>query len=172
MKTHLHYANELYKWTEELSQEESPEFKEVKEGFKNSQIEMENSLILRLGNYKGSQNLLDVGQTCDLLFDSYKSQQTYIKKYYEHKSPLQVDRDIFIATAGNLIKNACEYSDGLIWIKTQESKHDFSLQISNTGRTLSPSDIKKILNEGGSLQGQSGLGLSIAKYGLKNWWST
>ena len=166
VKTHIYFANELYKWTLEISKEREndPNFSKVISGFQNSQIEMEGiKSILRINSFiKASENI-DVEKMLDLLLRCYKDNKVFIKKYFEHKNTLNIDRDVFIATVGNVLKNACEYSSGLVWIKTQENKNSFTILISNTGRYLNQSDVKKILRRGQSLEGSTGLGLTICQ---------
>lgn len=165
VKTHVYYANELFKWTSELVKtEDSHQLKQILEGFQSSQIEMEGiKSILRLPAFKKSLEYIDVSSMLDQLLKCYGTDKVVVKKYYEHINKLNIDRDIFVATAGNILKNACEYSSGLVWIKTLEERGHFHILISNTGRYLDRKSVKQILLQGQSLEGSSGLGLSICQ---------
>ena len=165
VKTHIHYANELYKWLVELSKNQSnPDLSEILDGFRRSQIEMEGiRSIMRLGTYSKPASPIDVKGITNLLVDAYQRPNVEIRTYFHHSSLVPIDRDVFIATAGNLIKNACDYSQGLVWIKTEEDSQYLRIIISNTGRHLKRRDIASIMKGEHSIEGESGLGLSICQ---------
>ncbi len=165
VKTHIHYANEVYKWLRELHQDGiEPNIDSALSGFEKSQIEMEGiRSILRIASFTKVQGYLNVEENIAALIDCYRNEKIVVQTYYGHQSLLHVDRDIFIATVGNLIKNACEYSFGLVWIKTEEHGDTFIISVSNTGEFLKVSKLRKIVGDGRSFEGSTGLGLSICQ---------
>lgn len=169
IKTYSHFAGEVYKWLQEVGTEQPlPDGAQASmAGFALSQIEMEGvRSILRLGNYKGALGSTDITATVNLLVECYRKDELEVRYSFGHHSSLAIDRDVFIATVGNLIKNACDYSDGLMWVKTTEDNSTICVIVSNTGKRLTGLERKNILSDGYSIEGQSGLGLGICQVWL------
>jgi hypothetical protein len=168
LKTHFLHANQLYKILHEQKILHDHRITTLLKDFQNSQVEMTAHMsLMKLDGFKHSTEVTDVKERTQELIDIYKRDRITTDIKFGHQSKLILDHDIFVATVGNLIKNAYDYSDSFVWIRSSEHDGKLLFSIANTCNELTKKDLAHLQKPGFSLQGSSGLGLAICKTWLE-----
>lgn len=168
LKTHFLHANQLYKILHEQKMLQDDKITTLLKDFQNSQVEMTAHMsLMKLEGFKHSTEIIDVKERTKELIAVYKRDSITTDIKFGHCSMLILDHDIFFATIGNLIKNAFDYSDSFVWIRSSEQDGKLLFSIANTCQAFTKKDLAHLQKPGFSLQGSSGLGLAICKTWLE-----
>lgn len=164
LKTHLIHSHQIYSILKESQIDLSQDKKKVINDYEFSRIEMNGQMsIMRLESFKGCSEFIDLKEQLSHLIRVYKIKNIESDLSCHHQSKLNVDLDIFIAVAGNIIKNAFDYADKMVRITTEENDKQIILSVFNTGKKLSKEKVKNIFSSKSIEPAGSGLGLSIVK---------
>jgi hypothetical protein len=164
LKTHFIHANHLHRIVTGSAFPLNAEQKLIVRDFELSRVEMDGHMsIMRLDSFKGCRETIDLAANLHHLVQIYRRSNIVWDIQCNHSSLLPVDRDIFTATVGNLIKNAFDFSDKRVWVTTDEKNNSIQITISNTGKRIPKDKLNRILKLGHAEGSGTGLGLHICR---------
>jgi len=164
LKTHIIHANELYQILTEGRFSLTGEQKVIISDYDLSRIEMDGHMsIIRLENFKESRETLDIEEQLSRLVQIYRRPGIDLEIRCNHQTALRLDRDIFIATAGNVIKNAFDYANRRVWITTEAFADSIRITVANTGKKISKEQLYQLSKGSFNEVHGSGLGLHICR---------
>jgi signal transduction histidine kinase len=164
LKTHMIHANRLYQILTQGKFTLTDEQRVIIKDFDLSRVEMDGHMsIMRLDNFKTCREKIDLESNLMRLVEVYQRSGIGFEIKCKHHSKFPVDADILTATAGNIIKNAFDFSDQRVWITTEEYSGKIRITVSNTGKRISKKDLIELSKSSYTGGHGTGLGLHICR---------